>query len=51
MSGGDGGDGTIDTMGKTILRENWDVEKVLNHVKAVDRRGTYHSIDEVFLDV
>ncbi len=31
--------------------ENWDVEKVLNHLKAVDKRGRYHSIDEAFPDV
>lgn len=31
--------------------ENWDVEKVLNHLKVVDKRGRYHSIDEVFPDV
>jgi hypothetical protein len=31
--------------------ENWDVEKVLNHLKVVDKRGRYHSIDEIFPDV
>jgi len=31
--------------------ENWDVGKIMHHLKETDTRGTYHTMDEVFPDV